>query len=186
MSDGPHRSLPMRRGWKKVAECGDNRAFAPEEVSERVAPALKEDCREEMSPAFLDSFNGLYDTLFRANLESELESLSDLAGSGLGRRVIENAIRQAAQGETGPDAPVKALTNALMDHAARCSKQVEEHWLRESSERRARDVRSRVDDGIRQAAPAVEGLARKLLKIDAGSSAARPQKQQGLDDGVKF
>ncbi len=139
MSDGPHRSLPMRLGWKKVAACGDNRAFAPEEVSECVVPALEADCREEISPTFLDSFNALYDTLFRVNPESELESLSDLAGSGLERRVLENAKRLAAQGETGPDAPVKAVTNTLMDHAARCSKQVEEHWLRESTERRARE-----------------------------------------------
>jgi len=29
MSDGPHRSLEMRKGWKRVAESADNRAFEP-------------------------------------------------------------------------------------------------------------------------------------------------------------
>lgn len=185
MSDGPHRSLPMRRGWKKVAECGANHAFEPEQVSDCIAPALEEDCRVEMTPAFLDAFNGLYGSLFRNNLEPELESLRDLAGPGMGRVVIDIAIQLAARGETGPDAPVKAITETLTDHAGRCSKQVEEHWLRESSERRSRDVRGRVDDGIKQAAPAIEGLARKMLKLEQGSS-SRSQKQQGLDDGVKL
>ena len=185
MSDGPHRSLPMRRGWKKVAECGANHAFEPEQVSECIAPALEDDYRAEMSPEFLDSFYGLYGSLFRNNLESELDSLRDLSGPGMGRVLLDIAIQRAACGETGPDAPVKALTDTLMDHAGRCSKQVEEHWLRESTDRRAKDVRGRVDDGIKQAAPAVEGLARKLLKIDPGSP-ARSKKQQGIDDGVKL
>ena len=175
----------MRRGWKKVAECGANHAFAPEEVSQRIAPALEEDCREEMAPEFVASFYGLYDTLFRNQRESELEGLRDIAGSGLGRTVLDYAIQLAASGETGPDAPVKAMTNALMERAGKCARQVEEHWLRESSERRAHEVRARVEDGISKAAPAVEGLARKLLKIEPGSP-SRSQKQKGLDDGVKF
>jgi hypothetical protein len=49
MSDGPHRSLPMRRGWKRVAERGDKRAYASEEVSEAIIVALEQDCRQEMS-----------------------------------------------------------------------------------------------------------------------------------------
>lgn len=185
MSDGPHRSLPMRRGWKKVAECGANHAFAPEEVSQRIAPALEEDCRAEMTPEFIGAFHGLYGSLFRSQPEAELENLRETAGPGLGRVVLDHAIQLAASGDTGADAPVKALTNALLDRAGRCSRQVEEHWLRESSERRAEQVRSRVDDGISQAAAAVEGLARKILKIEPGSP-VRPQKQDGLDDGVRF
>jgi hypothetical protein len=185
MSDGPHRSLPMRRGWRKVAECGANQAFEPEEVAERVAPALEGDCRDEMTSEFLDAFYELYHSLFRENFESELDNLRDMAGLGMGRVLLDMAAQLAACGETGPDAPVKALTNMLMDHAGRCSKQVEEHWLRESTERRARDVRGRVDDGIKRASVTVERLARKLLKIDPGSP-PRPQKQQGLDDGVKL
>jgi hypothetical protein len=52
MSDGPHRSLPMRLGWKRVAECGDNRAFVSEEVSEAIVPALEQDCHAEMAEPF--------------------------------------------------------------------------------------------------------------------------------------
>ena len=40
MSDGPHRSLPMRRGWKHVAERGDKPAFTTEDIAEAIVPAL--------------------------------------------------------------------------------------------------------------------------------------------------
>lgn len=185
MSDGPHRSLPLRRAWKKVAECGANHAFAPEELSQRIAPALEEDSRAELAPGFVDGLNGLYGSLFRNQLESELESLRDQAGMGIGRVILDRAIQLAAEGATGPDALLKAFTDGLMDRAQRCSRQVEEHYLRESGERKARDVRGRVDDGIGQAKFAVEALARKILKIESGAS-PRPQKRESLDDGVKF
>lgn len=184
MSDGPHRSLPMRRGWKRVAECGDNYAFAPEEVSQALIPALEEDCRDEMTSEFINAFHGLYNSLFRDQLESELESLREAAGSGIGRVVLDHAIQRAARGETGFDAPVKAIVDALTDRAARGARQVEEHYCRKSTER-AHGVRARIEEGIGHANSAIEGLARRVLKIDPGSS-PRSQKQQGLDDGVRL
>jgi hypothetical protein len=185
MSDGPHRSLPMRRAWKKVAECGANRAFASEEVSQRIAPALEEDCRAELAPVFIDALQTLYGSLFRNQIESELEGLRNLVGPGIGRVILDHAIQLAADGEIGPDVPLKVVSNGLADRAQRCSRQVEEHYLRESSDRKAKHVRNRIDDGISKAATAVEALARRILKIESGSS-TRPQKQDGLDDGVRF
>src|SRR5260370_33778898 len=34
MSDGPHKSLPMRNGWRKLAERAANSNFGPSEISE--------------------------------------------------------------------------------------------------------------------------------------------------------
>ena len=34
MSDGPHKSLNMRSGWKKLAERADQPAFEPEHVAD--------------------------------------------------------------------------------------------------------------------------------------------------------
>lgn len=183
MSDGPHKSLAMRRGWKKVAECGDNQAYAPEEVSQRIVPALEDDCRLELGPGLVDSLQSLYESLFRGQIESELENLRDLAGPGIGRVIIDYAIQLAASGETDPDALLKAVNNALMDRALRCSRQVEEHYLRESSDRRAQRVRNRIDNGIGQAASSVQALARRILKIESGSPNP-PRKQDSIDDGV--
>ena len=50
MSDGPHRSLNMRRGWKRFAERADKEAFAPEEVCDAIPAALEQDWRAEVSP----------------------------------------------------------------------------------------------------------------------------------------
>lgn len=41
MSDGPHKSLPMRRAWRRLAEYADNRNF-------------ERDCRGEVGCSFLD------------------------------------------------------------------------------------------------------------------------------------
>ena len=47
MSDGPHRSLKMPRGWKKLAEHADKKAYAPEEVRDALPDALEQDWRAE-------------------------------------------------------------------------------------------------------------------------------------------
>ncbi len=43
MSDGPHRSLPMRNGWRKLAERAANTNFEPTEISEAIPIAIKDD-----------------------------------------------------------------------------------------------------------------------------------------------
>ena len=48
MSDGPHRSLPMRPAWKKLAERADKAAFSAEEVRDALPAALAEDWRKEI------------------------------------------------------------------------------------------------------------------------------------------
>ena len=48
MSDGPHRSLNMRRGWKQLAKCADNIAFSTEEIRNALSSALADDWREEV------------------------------------------------------------------------------------------------------------------------------------------
>jgi hypothetical protein len=48
MSDGPHRSLKMRPGWKKVAKFADMRAATPDEVGHAVAAAFSDDWRADV------------------------------------------------------------------------------------------------------------------------------------------
>ena len=188
MSDGPHRSLPMRRGWKRVAEWADNRAFEPEQINNAIIPALEEDCRGEISTEFLSSFleacRNQEGSLFKKELGPELESLSSAAGYGLGRMVLEYAKQLSARGKTGLDMAQKAVTDALSDRAERGARQVEEHYCRESSEKRAINVRQRIEEAIGGAD--VEGLARQIINPKTGGSARPPLKRQGLDDGVKL
>jgi hypothetical protein len=43
MSDGPHRSLPMRNHWRNLAERAAKAVFSPQEVSEALPYALHRD-----------------------------------------------------------------------------------------------------------------------------------------------
>jgi hypothetical protein len=188
MSDGPHRSLPMRRGWKRVAEWADNQAFKPEQINNAIIPALEEDCRGEISTEFLSSFlaacRNQEGSLFKKELGPELEALSSAAGYGLGRMVLEYAKQLSGRGNTGLDIAEKAVTHALSDRAERGARQVEEHYCRKSFEKRAIKVRQRIEEAIRDAD--VERLARQTINPKNGESVRPPLKRQGLDDGVKL
>jgi hypothetical protein len=180
----------MRRGWQRVAECGDNRAFAPEEVTAAIIPALEEDCRAELPSEFLENLCRVYRdqevSLFKDELAARLEALRAIAGYGIGRVILDHAIQLSERGETGLDGgAVKAVIAALTDRAARGARQVEEHYCRRSTEPRALRVRARIEDAIDNARSGIEGFARRTLKLDFGPSAA-VRKNRGLDDGVTF
>jgi hypothetical protein len=187
MSDGPHRSLPMSSGWKRVAERGDKHAFTAEEISRAIVPALEQDCRMEMQPGFIDrvykAFRENESSLFKEGLAQQLEALRDMAGAGVGCSVLDFSIMVAERGGTGRRGMEDALKSALTDRAAKGARQVEEHFYREANAPRAQKVRQRIEEGIRGAD--LGGLARKILKVDPPSP--RPAlRQDGLDDGVRL
>jgi len=188
MSDGPHKSLPMRPGWKRVANCGDNIAFAPEEIGKAILRALQQDCNHEIGPEFLLSIRGVFtdheSLLFKDGMAPQLDALRETAGHGVGRIVLEHAIEAAQRGKTGNGGLEEAMTNALTDRAARGNRQVEEHYCRESTAPRAQKVRARIEEAIGVAG--IGGLARHILKIEPRPSSSRKLRQKGLDDGVKL
>jgi hypothetical protein len=171
----------MRPHWKRVAECADNPSFTPQQVNDALLSALTQDCRDELTPGFLDSFAGVYGTLFHQDIETQLEGLRSEAGVGLGRTVLDYALQQAAQGQTGHDAAAKALAAAVADRGARCARQMEEHYCRKSTEPRALNIRERIEQAL-SAGP--KSVARQMLKLEPRSVGRTPRKRQGLDDGV--
>lgn len=186
MSDGPHRSLPMRRPWKTVAECADNAAFEVEEIRETILPALENDCRREMRREFLDELGKVCadqeGSLFKPDMRPALEALRRNANAGIERLTLDHALHAAANGTSGRGVAEKALGQALKDRGASAIRQVEEHYLRNSSARRAHNVRDRMEQAISGAD--VGAAARRVL--DGKDSGPKPAKRQGLDDGVKL
>jgi hypothetical protein len=188
MSDGPHRSLEMRKGWKRVAESADNRAFEPAEVRVAMAYALEEDCRGEMAGDFIKVVHKICEdqrqSLFGDALVPKLESLRNDAGSGIGRVLVEYAIKEAVKGKSGTDVLSKALNNALRDRSARNARQVEEHYYRKSTAKRATNVRSRMENAI--GSTDFSGISQRILNPNTKGSDAKSLKREGLDDGVKL
>ena len=189
MSDGPHRSLKMRRGWKQLAERADKKAFAPEEVRDALPAALEQDWRAEVP----DSLCGQVGTILRDNQSSlfgdqraeKLESMrGETAGYNLGNAFLDYAILKAAQGRSGDGALREAACDALLDRATRGARQVEEHYRREASQGRAGHVRVRIESGVTQSD--VAGIAGRLVGIDESEQARGHAKQTGLDDGVQL
>jgi hypothetical protein len=189
VSDGPHKSLPMRLGWKKFAERGDKAAFEPLEIAKAAIPALGGDWQEEVAP-YIDALrNVLGDdrqgSLLGAGNLAELEQLRRLnPGNSLWRGVVDGVAQAVGDGLTGTDALLKGVTGALLDRAARGVLQVEEHYLRKTNETRAANVRARLEEGIARAN--LEGMARQVLGLESRHGPDQPQKMQGLDDGVRF
>lgn len=191
MSDGPHRSLKMRPRWKKVSATADNQAATVEEVGGLAAWAFGEDWRvdvpDEVARSVCEILGGSQDSLFRDQKLMQLEALRRLtAGHGLGQVLIECAVKTVASGTSGEDPAVDAAANALAVWGARHARQVEEHYLREATAQRARDVRQRIESGISNVAR--HELARQLLKLDATAAPLRraPPKRTDIDDGAKL
>lgn len=90
MSDGPHRSLAMRRRWKLVAERADKRSYTVGDITDAVVPALEQDCRAEMSPAFIAGLRRVAEEPSLFPDAARFESLRPLAGSGIARSVLDN------------------------------------------------------------------------------------------------
>ena len=187
MSDGPHRSLPMRRGWKRVAESADNEAFGSDEIRDAIPPALEQDCRAEMPPEFVESFKSVCEdqasSLFKDGLAAKLEGLRKDAGPGLGRTALDFAIKAASNGSSEASLPEKAMKDALIDRAVRGMWQVEEHYIRKSTAARANRVRERMEQAIGNAD--INGVVRRVLDPKAKAVKQAP-KRQGLDEGVKL
>ena len=185
MSNGSPSSLPMRRRWKLVAERADKRSYTVEEITEALVPALDQDCRDEMSPAFIAGLRQVAEepSLFRDVAAERLESLRPLAGSGMGRTILDNVGPLAATDIEGWSLLKESMKAAVQDRANRGIRQVEEeHYLREATAPRANNVRGRIEDSAARAD--LDGLVASVLSADATRIPRRPAKRTGLDDGV--
>lgn len=190
MSDGPHKTLPMRQAWKRVAERGDKVAFEAEEVSNAMVRALEADARDEMAGGFLqamlDCFRSRESSLFPTESTDDLERLASAAGMGIGRDILDFACLLASRGETGRVAAESAVKLALVNRASRSTRQVEEHYLGKSTQPRAVRVRERLEQAVALGQEKISSLVKRLLRLETEAHAPPPLRKRGIDDGVKL
>lgn len=184
MSDGPHRSLPMRPWWKQVALRADKKAFDVSECAEAYTVALGREAAEGLRPTFIRCLKDAHKEpgLFGATESAHLQKLE--AVTPLERRVLDNIAVLTPDEQAGADCFFNACANALKNEIPRYSKQIEEHYLRASGPAHARRERQRLDDAGEKAD--VEGLLRNLLRPDGVRSAPVLKKKTELDDGVSL
>jgi len=187
MSDGPHRSLPMRRPWKELAKRGDQRAYDSEQVAEAATHALASDFKNEVSgrliSALKDVFTGRDNSLGIPEIAlQQLEEAKSLAaGSVFGMNAVAWSILLVREGRLDKQALYDAVGLAAKERGFANSRSVEEHYLRESSHRRANGVSARLNS-------AISGLSEGKLGstlVDPQSAASRaPRRRTEIDDGV--
>lgn len=189
MSDGPHKSLGMRSGWKKFANRCDFASYEADQRNEALGEALAGDWQAERCNEFMDEIRAALNAGPQGNLfetpESRLEALKDISGAGypLRRMLLDNIEQSIEQGRSVDDAIFGGTKNTLIDRSLRGMRDVDEHYKLKSTDRRAAKVRGRIEECISQ--HSYVGLTRSLLKIGGSSSPPSP-KRDSLDDGVRL
>lgn len=186
MSDGPHRSLPLGRRWKKVAECLDNGSVQIEEVCVLVDAALLSDFETvpdvvltELRRILCDSDQG---SLFVAD-NAEIENLRVLTdGSPLGGLIVDCAVGAVLSGKVGEAALTSTLSDASQEWMDRHCRGMDEHYQRKTGAVRASEFKSRVCD--MQNSHSLPQVAQRLVIGGKAMVIKAPQKRTGLDQGV--
>jgi len=191
MSDGPHRSLPMRKPWKDLAMRGDKDVYDDKQVAEAAAEALASDFKNEVKwslvellrATFLSHDNSLLPPDPQVALQ-ELEAAKRLAaGSVFGMSAVEWSITLINEGRFGLAAFYEAIGLAAKMRGGANLLQIEEHYVRNSNESRASHVSKRIRNAISSLSDG--GLGSKLVApraLDVRPSRSRKKTQ--LDEGV--
>lgn len=186
MSDGPHRSLPMRRHWRDLAERAAMPVYDERDVSEALRVALKKDFREAPISMVLDILrDSEQSTLFDGELVSQLDATRRACrGSAAGNALVDCAIGTLESSLKGEAALRSALGNAIYAYANNGCRQIEEHFLRELP-KKVSDLRARLSAAVNQCR--YENIASEIMSgISTTRDGRRLQKRTGVDDGPRL
>jgi hypothetical protein len=184
MSDGPHRSLPMRRHWRDTAERAAKPVHSLEEVCETLTFALKRDILETPIEKMREIFDGRKPDLFPTRQLEQLEDLRNTCRGSAAANVSIDCAIEAIQGGLRGDAAVQStLQNALEDVMRSASRGMNEHYQRKATSNETVNLRTRLDAARRQIDCAA--IARELLSSQKPPSPRSLQlpRHTGIDEG---
>lgn len=187
MSDGPHRSLPMRPQWKTVAERASKDAWSIAEVSEAMFHALECDLAEipvRLLRRILGA--GGAASLFSVNpdaLTAELDrARTECRGSAIGNAAIDGMIQAVRDGHAGDAACEHGFSYALDRTCMDYSRSIEEHYRRQAGSWSAHHMRERLA-AVRSASDFTV-LARRCAAPETKAPRSAPvERRTALDDG---
>lgn len=186
MSDGPHRSLPLRRAWKKVCEIADGRAHALEEVVEKIPAALAADAKGEIGEGLLKNLRRILvpeQPQLIDDAAQQVAALRAQAASVMEIDLVEAVGDALRDGKRGGEALQSGAEAVFEERGQAVTRSVVEHYLRRSPQARAAYVEQRVSDAIRQAGDRVRNVAAGLVAGTMKSALPKSVTRSGLDDG---
>jgi hypothetical protein len=188
MSDGPYRSLPMSRGWKRLAEFAENVNFDCADTNVAAGHALKTTWANEVPSTvvkgirdvFLDAEPGLFVDMRLAQVETVVAAT---AGYGLGRLLTAHTSCVLAEGWMGEAGLIEATRRTLESCGARSARQIEEHYCRRASARLTAQIRMRISSAI--VSVDLTKVARHCAGLEPrGRGGSRGRKHTDIDAGV--
>lgn len=192
MSDGPYKSLPMRKPWKEAAERAHKPAFSPKEVADAVADAIVRDIRRDIGGNFIEHLQDALSisdqgSLFADSRVSELEAIrGSSTTNGLREGLVEHTLVAVHQGMSSEQALNDGLRRVAIEHGAAGARQVEEHYLRDATTKKeyskSAEVRARLNESLKS--DRLTHVASEVLGGVPNSRAASGlAKQASIDDG---
>lgn len=180
MSDGPHKSLPLRQHWRNFARRASNPACSTSELTEVLAQALiREFANAPVEDIRSILGGGVQPSLFAGDRTRPLEELRLQCGGAVAAiALIDCAIEVADTDLNGDRALATALENALETRLRDSFRSIEEHYLREAGNAAANDMRERLKAARRRCD--YRRIARKIM---SGEKAGVGNKRSGIDEG---
>lgn len=187
MSDGPYRSLPMSRWWKRLAKFSENENFASADMCGAAIQALWKTCRAELPPNVLEGLCSVFleqqPGLFPDHHIDAVEVLRPMAaGHKICKLLLDHAtyvLHEGGSGEIGLTEAAERMLTAVGESATR---QIEEHYLRKDTVFLTRQVVGRVEQALGTADKRT--LARRLCGLEWENSKRASHKHKDINDGV--
>lgn len=192
MSDGPYKSLPMRKAWRDVAERAHKGAFTLEERADGMCVALHDDLKRDVGRDALKAISSILLDFEQGNLlasqaGAELESIrGSFRSTGFLDSIIEHTQVALYQGATGEAALTKGLDCAAIDQAHANNRSVEEHYYRDTptakGAEKAVSVRQNLDETLQT--ERVRSFGSEVVQLMRGETVStKLQKDIDLDAG---
>tara|TARA_B100000378_G_scaffold235587_1_gene202105 strand:+ start:4661 stop:5239 length:579 start_codon:yes stop_codon:yes gene_type:complete len=192
MSDGPHKSLPLRHGYQRVAAWAYKPAFSINQVCEAAEVALFRDVAIEVVPTIkplLAIVDGQDLLSLASSMHEQLDRLRvDPAVDTLAANAVEGAQMALREGYAGLAAVEKGLASALAERLAAGGRAMEEHYLVKAGPGACQQMRRRMNETITQMANkgTFDRMAKSILGDRSVSVARTPTIHDGVDQGVPF
>ena len=192
MSDGPHKSLPLRHGYQRVAAWAFKPAFSVSQIGEAAEAALLRDVAIEVAPTLkqIVAIADGQDLLSLASsMNDQLDRLRvDPAVDALAASTVEGAQMAVKEGYRGIVALEKGLAAALSERLVAGGRAMEEHYLVKLGPGACQQIRRRISDtiGHMNSNGTFDRMAKSILGDRSVSVARTPTLHDGLDQGVAF